>query len=127
MFKFYFDFLNIWYQGEANIMEPDYYACILLIRNYYKSLLLFLKCAQPAMIQDWRGYLSSGYYIFINFLAFTNICRNQFPFFFVQLAPFNATDDPAYIVGGNHAVSSLRTVQLNFYYLFNLLIYINFF
>jgi len=52
----------IWYQGESNAAQPDYYAC-----------------AFPVMINDWRAKWKGD-------------TPKDFGFYFVQLAPWNNTN-----------------------------------
>jgi len=53
----------IWYQGESNAGQPNYYAC-----------------AFPAMISDWRERWGGE-------------TKKDFGFYFVQLAPWKSTGD----------------------------------
>jgi len=64
----------IWYQGEANVGQPQQYACL-----------------EPAMIADWRAKFGMGF---------------DFPFLFVQLAPWRGD------IGGSVPVADLRQAQL---------------
>jgi len=63
----------IWYQGESNEPQPDYYAC-----------------AFPEMINDWR-------------LKWGGETNKEFPFYFVQLAPW---------LGDNAGEAKIRLAQM---------------
>eukprot|EP01123_Difflugia_compressa_P004040 TRINITY_DN15381_c0_g1_i1.p1 TRINITY_DN15381_c0_g1~~TRINITY_DN15381_c0_g1_i1.p1 ORF type:complete len:514 (+),score=79.40 TRINITY_DN15381_c0_g1_i1:46-1587(+) len=52
----------LWYQGESNVGQPNYYAC-----------------AFPTMISDWRAKWGGD-------------TDKSFPFYFVQLAPWKSSD-----------------------------------
>ncbi|WP_298537094.1 sialate O-acetylesterase [uncultured Algibacter sp.] len=67
----------LWYQGESNLKEPD----------YYKKLF-------PAMVKDWRNRWGIG----------------DFPFYYVQIAPFNYGNKKAFQSTDNSAF--IREAQL---------------
>ncbi|XP_060070507.1 sialate O-acetylesterase-like [Ylistrum balloti] len=72
----------IWYQGEANAGRPDLYSCQF-----------------PAMINDWRQKFSS---------ASLHTTSAEFPFGFVQLAPWRTGEE-------NKGFPSLRWAQTAHY------------